>query len=100
MTALKRKNDKLSTGFISGFLLPLGMLFLFYVGKYSEVDPIVFLKNLWQLKILIKILSLCAFPNLVLFLYYYRKKLDLAARGVIMATLLYAMLALIYTIVS
>ncbi len=54
-----------------------------------------FLKSFWEMKILLKLLSLCVFPNLGFFFLFYRNKLDMAARGVIMATFVYAFVVLI-----
>jgi len=47
------------------------------------------------MKVFFKILSLCVFPNLAFFLFFYRSKYDMAARGIIMATFMYAFLVLI-----
>lgn len=54
-----------------------------------------FLRSFWEMKILLKLLSLCVFPNLGFFFLFYRNKLDMAARGVIMATFVYAFVVLI-----
>ena len=55
----------------------------------------VYLRDIWQMKIFLKILSLCVFPNLGFFFLFYRMKYDMAARGVILATFMYAFLVLI-----
>lgn len=55
----------------------------------------VYLRNVWDMKIFLKIISLCVFPNLGFFFLFYRKKYDMAARGVIMATFMYAFLVLV-----
>lgn len=55
----------------------------------------VFVQNMWQMKILMKLLSICVFPNLGIFFIFYRMKYDMATRGVIMATFMYAFMVLI-----
>lgn len=59
------------------------------------MDFSVFVQNMWQMKILMKLLSICVFPNLGIFFIFYRMKYDMAARGVIMATFMYAFMVLI-----
>ena len=47
------------------------------------------------MKVFLKILSLSVFPNLGLFFIFYKQKKDMAARGVILATFMYAFLVMI-----
>ncbi|PTN09954.1 hypothetical protein C8N47_103251 [Mangrovibacterium marinum] len=78
------------TGFVPGLIIPLVVFVLLYFFSKQEVSLSEYLQTLWQLGALLKILSLCVLPNLLLFLNFYRQKYDLAARGVIMATFVYA----------
>ncbi len=66
-----------------------------YWVKYSEMDFTIYLKNIWQMKIFLKLLSLCVLPNLGFFMIFYKLRYDMAARGVIMATFMYAIAVLI-----
>jgi hypothetical protein len=66
-----------------------------YLLRYGEIPLSQFLSSLREMKILIKLLSLCGFSNLVTFLLFYRKKMDKAAKGVIAATFIYAILVLL-----
>jgi hypothetical protein len=59
------------------------------------MEFMVYLRNVWQMKIFLKILSLCVFPNLGFFFLFYRLKYDMAARGVIMATFMYAFFVMV-----
>jgi hypothetical protein len=91
----QKKVDRFYNGFIWGMLLPL-MIFLFvYFFRYRSFSFTDFIENLTELKILIKLLSLCGFSNLLLFYLLYRNKMDQAARGVIAATFVYGFLVLI-----
>ncbi|MDP3433920.1 MAG: hypothetical protein Q8T04_13260 [Bacteroidota bacterium] len=95
--AIRKRNrfDRIFTGWLLGTIVPLIIFFVTYQVKYSEIEFMVFLKNMWNMKIFLKLLSLCVFPNLAFFLLFYRQKYDMAARGVIMATFMYAFMVLI-----
>lgn len=96
MTFRKRNRfDRILTGWLIGTIVPMIIFMITYQVKYSEFEFTVYLKNLWHMKIFLKILSLCVFPNLGFFLLFYRQKYDMAARGVILATFIYAILVLI-----
>ena len=100
MIAQKRiRFDRILTGWLLGTIVPLIIFLITYEVKYSEVEFSAYLKGLWQMKIFLKILSLCVFPNLGFFLLFYRLKYDMAARGVIMATFMYTFLVLIAKLV-
>ncbi|HCY42582.1 MAG TPA: hypothetical protein DHV48_14700 [Prolixibacteraceae bacterium] len=96
MTIRKRNRfDHLPIGWIIGTILPLIIFFITYLVKYSEMEFSVFLRSMWEMKVLLKLLSICVFPNLGFFMLFYRLKYDMAARGVILATFMYAFLVLI-----
>ena len=90
----KHKFDRMQFGFWPGLLMPLLVFAIVYLIK-GECQPFSqYIKGLWAFNILIKLLSLCVFPNLLLFLFFIRKKYDWAARGVLMATFIYAFVVL------
>jgi hypothetical protein len=91
----RNKYDRLITGWLIGTFFPLIVFLIVYQTKYSNVEFLYFLKSMWNMKILLKLLSLCVFPNLGFFFLFYRMKYDMAARGVIMATFMYAFVVLI-----
>jgi hypothetical protein len=95
--SLQKRNryDQIFIGWLIGTLAPLIVFLITYQIKYSEMEFMFFLKSFWQMKILLKLLSLCVFPNLGFFFLFYRIKYDMAARGIIMATFLYAFMVLI-----
>ena len=88
------RHDRIFTGWLLGSLMPLIFFLAIYLVKFSETEFRVYLNNLWYMKVFFKIMSLCVFPNLVFFLVFYRMKYDMAARGVIMATFIYAFLVM------
>jgi hypothetical protein len=87
--------DRLFVGFTIGFFVPVIFFLIVYQVKYSSMEFMTYLRNIWQMKIFWKILSLCVFPNLGFFFLFYRRKYDMAARGVILATFIYAFAVLI-----
>lgn len=96
MNQRKRSSvDRLLTGLVIGILVPVLFFMLIYQIKYGQMDFTTYVKNIWQMKLFLKILSLCVFPNLGFFLMFYRRKYDMAARGVILATFIYAFVVLI-----
>jgi len=99
--ALRKRNryDRMLIGWLIGTLVPIVIFLITYQVKYSEMEFLVFLKSMWQMKIFLKLLSLCVFPNLGFFFLFYRNKYDMAARGVIMATFIYAFVVLFAKII-
>ncbi len=91
----RNRFDRILIGWLIGILVPLIIFLITYMVKYGQLDFVVFLKDLWQMKMLLKLMSLCVYANLGLFFLFYRLKYDMAARGVIMATFMYAFLVLV-----
>lgn len=86
----KYKFDKIKFGFWLGLLIPLLFFALVFLFKNDDKQFSQYISSLWTFNVLVKILSLCVLPNLFLFLFFIRKKYDWAARGVLMATFVYA----------
>jgi len=89
------KYDRLETGIISGFLLPL--VISFFVFLFSEGNPDI---GLWITRIKIAgiathIISLCVFPNVLVFLLFNHFDMLRASRGVLATTIVWAILVLI-----
>lgn len=94
----QKKYDKLAFGITLGVVIPLLIFFGIYIIRYDDVPVQDYLRQLWTLRVTFKILSLCGFANLLIFFYFYRNKMDKAARGIIFATFLYAIMFLIFEI--
>lgn len=94
---LRKRNryDQIGVGWLIGTIFPIIIFIVTYEVKYSEMDFQVFLRSMWDMKILMKLLSICVFPNLGFFFLFYNLKYDMAARGVIVATFIYAFVVLI-----
>ncbi|HEY3370343.1 MAG TPA: hypothetical protein VGK10_05805 [Prolixibacteraceae bacterium] len=94
-THKRNRFDRILIGWLIGTILPLIIFLITYEVKYSELEFLAFLRNMWRMKIFLKLLSICVFPNLGFFLLFYRLKYDMATRGVLMATFMYAFVVLI-----
>jgi hypothetical protein len=92
MVRRRKKNDKMAVGFAAGSLIPVFIFLSIYLVRYPEIRLFEYLKNLWDFDVLLRIVSLCVFPNLLIFLLYIRRKMDYTARGVLAATFIYAFL--------
>ncbi len=84
------------TGFIGGAALPLLVFLSIYFARYNSVPLSDYFINLWQLGLTFKILSLCGFANLALFFYFLRVQMEKAAKGVVVATVMFALLFVIF----
>jgi hypothetical protein len=95
----QKKYDRLTFGLTVGILIPLLIFFGIYLARYNTVAVEEYLRQLWQLRLTFKILSLCGFANLLLFFYFFRNKMDQAARGIIFATFVYALIFLVFEMI-
>jgi hypothetical protein len=99
VTSTKYRFDRILTGLLIGLILPLIIFLVTYKVMYRDVEFMVYLNRIWQMKILLKLLSLCVFPNLGAFLLFLQIKFEKAARGVVMATFIYAFAVLIAKVI-
>jgi len=88
---ISRRWNKFWTGFVLGFVLPLVVFMLIYFLTYSKTPILTFIDFSFRTQILPKILSLCVAPNLAVFYLFLNKEFWYATRGVIAATILYAL---------
>ncbi|MDD4424515.1 MAG: hypothetical protein PHS40_01165 [Mariniphaga sp.] len=91
----KQSFDSAGIGFASGFLVPVIIFFVVYFSRKQDISFFNFVKSLWHLNALVKLGSLCVFANLLVFYGFIRLKFDQSARGVLGATIIYALVILI-----
>ena len=92
---MKRKADKVWVGLSFGIILPMVVMLIFYLSSYAYLTLPDFLRKMVFQSILFKLMSLCAIINLGTFFFFYQTKNDRAARGVILATFLFALAVMI-----
>ena len=89
---LYEKYDKVLTGLISGFLFPfiIGIIiFLFSSGHQSLHSYLV---RIVDSDIVTHSISLCVFPNLLIFMIFNRFDMLKATRGVLAITIFWAVI--------
>ncbi|MCK4990347.1 MAG: hypothetical protein KAS29_07665 [Bacteroidales bacterium] len=94
----EKKFNTLLTGLIPALVLPALTLLVFWLIK-SDRGFVDFLVYFQEMKMLSKVVSLTAIPNLLLFFLFIWTKRNFSARGVIFATFLLAFVMLILKIV-
>ena len=87
---IPEKLDRMSTGIISGFLLPFfigSIIYLFTADGYSLHS---YLLRIVESDIITNSISICVFPNVFVFLLFNRYDMLRASRGVLGTTILWA----------
>ena len=89
MNKLSRYND-VRLGLATGLIVPVITVLIFYQVKFGHLDIGEFLSNMITKKVLSSILSLCVIPNLLVFFVFIWTNMLYLARGVLMATFVFA----------
>jgi hypothetical protein len=77
-------------GFIIGLVLPLLGIYIVYLVKFGgETLSSFFQLLVHNTDVAASVLSLSVLVNIIPFIYYTNRRLDLTARGILIATLLY-----------
>lgn len=92
---MKSKFDALPLGLILGIAAPIITMLIVYFTKFNLYKIDELLDYLVAKELFTKIVSLCVIPNLVLFFIFIRKNYLYSARGVLMATILFAVFVFI-----
>ena len=87
----KKKGDSMKLGLILGLLFPLVVMIIFYLVKFSAYPLEYFREQLLNMKLFSKFVSICVYPNLLLFFVFIWRNRLYSARGVLGATIILAM---------
>ena len=87
---MKRWKNNIWTGVLAGIILPPLAFYVFCFFVFPNENAWDLLQGYALRKVLTHVISLAAIANLGLFFLLLRFNLDIAARGVLGATLLYA----------
>ena len=91
------KKDDLRLGLVLGLVAPIISLVIYYLWKFSLYTVKDFFMFLYQNKAQITAVSVpCLFLNIALFTIYINSRRDQTAKGVFAATLIYAIVALLF----
>lgn len=89
---IAEKYDKTITGVISGILLPAVVWIVIYLFTSKGLSIPGYLSRLAETNIITHSISICVFPNVVIFMIYSRYDMLRACRGVLAVTIMWAVL--------
>jgi hypothetical protein len=89
------KYDKVLTGLISGLILPfiIGVVIYLFSADHQSLQS--YLVRIADSKIITHSITLCVFPNIIIFLIYNKLDMLKATRGVLAITIFWAALVFI-----
>jgi hypothetical protein len=89
---LTEKYDKVTIGVISGLLLPFIIGLIIYLFSSGHQSVHAYLARIADSNIITHSISLCVFPNLLIFMLYNRFDMLRATRGVLAITIIWAVI--------
>ncbi len=92
---MKFSLNKIWIGLIVGILAPIVTLIIVYNTKNETKEFFEFIAYLKMMGVYLKLLSMCVIPNLFFFFVFIWRKYLAGARGVLFATILYALFVII-----
>jgi hypothetical protein len=92
--------DKFIYGFVPGLITPLIGSYIYYLLFFNLMGIRAFAHHITSNNLLIPVISIGVIFNLGLFFLYYQFEKDMAAKGVIGATFLYAFVVLYFKILA
>src|SRR6056297_4576 len=96
---MNKKGNSLWLGFVLGLIAPMIFFMLFYFIRFSDQYSFsTFLNQLFELNVASKYLSICIYPNLLVFFIFIWKNLLYSARGVLFITIILAIIVFILKI--
>ena len=89
------KKDSLKLGLTLGFITPIVGMFAYYFIQFRLFTLAEFFEVMFQQKSLLSgIISISLIANAVVFTIYINRQVDKTARGIFIATCIYALVAL------
>lgn len=89
---LPEKYDRMPVGIISGFILPLIAVILVFLFAKGDPTPAEWLRKIKLAGVETHIISLCVFPNVLIFLLFNHFDMLRASRGVLGITIFWAII--------
>ncbi len=89
---LPLKFDKLITGIISGLVLPVITATIIFLFARGDPSLQTWLKKIVDADIVTHIITLCVFPNILIFLLFNHFDMLKASKGVLGITIVWAVL--------
>lgn len=92
---LPEKYDKLITGIVSGLVLPLIIAFFSFLFARGNPDLNEWINKIATAHVETHIITLCVFPNVLIFLLFNHFDMLRASRGVLGITIFWAVIVFI-----
>ena len=89
---LSQKYDRMITGIISGLALPFLIGFAVYIFSSGGQSLHLYLVRIAVSDIITQSITLCVFPNVIIFLIFSRFDMLRATRGVLVMTIVWAVI--------
>jgi hypothetical protein len=86
------KYDKVLTGLLSGLVLPLLVGLMIYILSPGHLPIHSYLARISESDIITHSISICVFPNIIIFLIFNRFDMLRASRGVLAITIVWAVI--------
>jgi hypothetical protein len=85
------KYNKVLTGLISGFVLPIVIGFIIFLVTHNHKSLSYYLSEIAESHIITHAITLCVFPNIIIFLIFNRFDMLNASKGVLAITIVWAL---------
>jgi len=82
-------------GLALGLILPFIASLIYYKIGFSHYSILSYYQSFLTARMLNKLIAICVVSNLVSFIPFYYFKMDHAAKGVVLGTMLYAVVSII-----
>jgi hypothetical protein len=92
------KYDKVLTGVISGFIMPFIVGTIIWLSTSGHQSLHSYLARIADSNIITHSITLCVFPNIIIFLIFNRFDMLRATRGVLAITIIWAVLVFVVKI--
>lgn len=79
-------------GIVAGAITPLIGLWIYIYTQYHSVNPFKMLILLKRIGVISQVWSVCLLLNMVVFYFFLNRENNTAARGVMLSTIVYAIL--------
>jgi hypothetical protein len=92
---IPEKYDKVQTGLISGFALPFLIALISFLVAHGHPSLHVWLHKIWVANIVTHVITLCVFPNVLIFLFFNHFDMLKASKGVLGVTIFWAVIVFV-----
>ena len=92
---MKSKINNVKLGLILGLMAPVLSMLIVYLIKFTQFNFQELIDILVSSRVFTKIISLCVIPNLALFFIFLNKNYYYTARGILVATIIFALFVFI-----